>query len=186
MHGDNDPFTYGDNPAPGFTITAGNLNVTDVIQISAAPHYQGIGIYFNGNSGGTDCIDASSYTGVQFDISGTNMGPGCTIQFSTTDSEHSDSARLNAAGTGPNDPKASGAAGSYSPQLTISQLMSNPTTIQVPFNDSAEASGSPGTPLDSMKIEGVQWQLTTPMASDGGPTECNLNINLANIKFYKD
>jgi hypothetical protein len=179
-------FTYGDTPAPSYTITGTALNVTDVVQISAANHYQGIGIYFNGDTAGTECIDASSFTGVQFDISGSLTGANCTMQFSINDSEHSDSSKLNTAGTGPNDPKAAGPQGSYAPQLAVTAAqISAGTTIKAPFTGTgAPSGGSPATGIDTMKIEGVQWQMTTPLPADGGPTECNLNVNISNVKFY--
>ena len=38
-------FTYGDTPKPVFTqVTAGGVNVTDVVQIDSKAHYQGFGI----------------------------------------------------------------------------------------------------------------------------------------------
>jgi hypothetical protein len=183
IHGDNDPFTYGDTPAPTFSITGGMLTVMDTVQIDAKNHYQGVGIYFNGNAAGTDCLDGHAYTGVQFDISGSLMGANCTMQFSINDSEHGDSSVLKADGT-PNDPKAAGPKGSYSPQLAITsaQLTTASQTIKVPFTGTS--GGSPSAPVDPTKLTGVQWQMTVPLAADGGATECVWNINLANVKFY--
>jgi len=181
-------FVYGDaNPQPTYTVASNQLNITDDVQVTGKNHYQGVGIYFNGNTAGTDCINASAYTGIQFDISGSLTGTGCGLVFSINDSEHGDSSTLNAAGTGPNDPKAAGPQGSYPPQLSIpsSSLTSTAVTIKVPFTGAgAPAGGSPATPIDPTKIEGVQWQLATPLAAAGGATECNLNINVANVQFY--
>jgi hypothetical protein len=194
MHGDNDPFTYGDNPPPSFTPSPGFVEVIDNIVISPTQnHYQGFGIYFNGNSDGTDCIDASSYTGVQFDISGTLVGDNCTVQFSINDSEHADSTVLKTAGvdaSGPNDPKASGPKGAYAPQLQIGpMIMAATTTIKVPFTGTGTDVPSGGLPadtaIDTKRIEGVQWQMTTPKMADGGATECDLDVKIANVKFYK-
>ena len=140
---------------------AGSVNVMDTVQLTAAAHYQGFGMYFNGNSAGTDCIDAHTYTGVQFDISGSLTGTGCTMQFSINDSEHAiDSLKSNA---GTDDPKAAGPKGSYAPQLPITsaQLTSTSTTVKVPFTGaSAPTGGSPATAIDPTKIEGVQWQMS--------------------------
>jgi hypothetical protein len=189
-HGDNDPFTYGSTPKPTFTLGSGSVNVTDTVQIAGGPYYQGFGIYFNGNSAGTDCINASSYTGVQFDLSGSLTGTGCAMVFSINDSEHADSSVLNSAGTAPNDPKASGPKGSYAPQeaISASQITTPVQTIKVPFTGPAFANGaaSPATAVDPTKVTGVQWQLATPTPStgDGGATECVWNITLANVKFY--
>jgi hypothetical protein len=185
-------FRYGDTPAPLYTEADGAVNVTDTVQVGAANHYQGFGIYFNGDSTGHDCIDATSYTGIQFDISGSLTGALCTMQFSINDSEHADSTVLKVKddpAMGPNDPKASGPMGSYAPQLQImmSQITSSSTTIKVPFSGAGAPTGGspPDTALDVKKIEGVQWQMTTPLLGDGSATECALDITLKNVKFYK-
>ena len=70
----------------------------------------GVGIYFNGNAAGTDCIDGTAYTGVQFDISGTTSAPAARTQYSTNDSAHSNNAT---------DPKGSGDSTVYAPQATL-------------------------------------------------------------------
>jgi hypothetical protein len=175
-------FVYGDSPLPGYAISSGMVNVTDSVQISASSHYQGFGIYFNGNASGTDCVNASGYTGIEFDISGTLMGIGCSIQYSTNDSEHADSTAQNTTMTGPNDLKASGPKGSYAPQIQIPQLTSTPMTIRAPF--STAIGGSPNQPLDPTRLDGIQWQISSPTASDGGSTECVWNMSLSNVSFY--
>lgn len=172
-------FSYGDTPPPTFTIAGGMVNVMDTVQISAKNHYQGFGLYFNGNAAGTDCVDGHAYTGVQFELSGSLTGTGCTMQFSILDSEHADITAST-----PTDPKAAGPKGSYAPQLQITsaQLTSTLTPVMVPFT--TPSGGSPATPLDPTKLTGVQWQLSTPVLADGGPTECVWDINIANVKFY--
>jgi hypothetical protein len=172
-------FPYGDNPQPTFTIEGGMVNVTDTVQIDTKNHYQGFGIYFNGNAAGTDCLDAHTYTGVEFDLSGSLTGAGCTMQFSINDSEHA-----NPAASSPPDPKAGGMSTSYAPQLQITsaQLTSTATPIMVPFTE--PTGGSPSSGVDPTKLTGVQWQLSVPVASDGGATECVWNFNISNLKFY--
>jgi hypothetical protein len=181
-------YTYGSTPAPTFTIGTGMVTVTDIVQVAGGPHYNGFGLYMNGNSGGTDCVDASSFTGVQFDLSGSLTGTGCAMVFSINDSEHADMTN----GTPP-DPKAGGPKGSYAPQLAItsSQLTTAVQTIKVPFTGTgspsfANGAASPATAIDPMKLTGIQWQLATPTPAtgDGAATECDWTINLANIKFY--
>jgi len=179
-------FTYGSTPKPTYTISGGMVNVMNTVQIDASNHYQGFGIYMNGNATGTDCVNASAFTGVQFDLSGSLTGTGCAMVFSINDSEHADPAAST-----PADPKAGGPAGSYAPQLAImaSQITSTAMTIKVPFTGAgspafAGGAASPATAVDPMKLTGVQWQMATPKAADGGSTECVWNINLANVKFY--
>lgn len=170
-------FTYGDIPKPTYSIAGNQVNVMDSIQISSAAHYQGFGLYFNGNAAGTDCVDAHTYTGIQFDLSGTLTGVGCTMQFSILDSEHADPTTST-----PADPKSGGIKGDYAPQLAITTLTSAPTTLKVPY--STPAGGMPSAAVDPTKLTGVQWQLSVPVATDGGATECDWNINITNVKFY--
>jgi hypothetical protein len=171
--------TYGPTATdhPMYSIGGGTLDIIDNVGVGSKAQYVGLVIYFNGSADGTECVDASAYTGVQFDISGTLMGPGCSIQYSTNDSEHADA-------TATGDPKASGPSGSYAPQLPIPSIMPSPQTMMVPFADPGLNPGSPSTPIDKTKITGVQWQMTVPAASDGGPTECDLNLTVDNVKFY--
>ncbi len=185
-------YTYGDTPQPNYTPMAGSIEITDNVVVSSKNHYQGFGLYFNGNSTGTDCIDASTYTGIQFDVSGTLVGDLCTVQFSINDSEHADSTvpKSGASADGsfvPNDPKASGPAGAYAPQLQIGPMITSAgTTIQVPFKGTgAPTGGMPMQAIDVKKIEGIQWQLTTPLMGDGAASECDLDMTIKNIKFYK-
>jgi hypothetical protein len=186
-------FTYGDTPPPNYSVTPGSVEVIDNVVVSGSNHYQGFGIYFNGNSAGTDCIDASAYTGIQFDISGSLVGDLCTVQFSINDSEHGDSTRPDTSKSTdgsfvPNDPKASGPAGAYAPQLQIGpMIMSSTTTIKVPFapGTGAPTGGMPTSAIDPKRIEGVQWQLTTPLMGDGAASECDMDITITNVKFYK-
>jgi len=179
-------FTYGDTPKPTATPGTGMVTVMDTVQIDSKAHYQGFGIYLNGNAAGTDCVNGSSFTGIQFDLSGSLTGTGCAMVFSINDSEHADPASST-----PPDPKAGGAAGSYAPQLAItaSQISSTVMTIKVPFTGTGSpafsgGAASPATAVDPTKLTGVQWQMAVPVASDGGATECVWNLNIANVKFY--
>ena len=173
-------FTYGAAPQPTYTISAGMVNVTDTIEISAAN--QGFGIYFNGNAAGTNCVDASSYAGVSFSLSGSLMGTGCAMQFAINDSEHDQIL------PGVVDPKAAGPVGSYPPQLSITsaELTSTTVTIMVPFaGANAPTGGSPAIPIDPSKLVSLLWQMSTPVASGGGAAECVWNINVSNVRFYQ-
>src|SRR4051794_38785048 len=82
-------FAYPSPGGPMAVVTGGALRVTATTTGMTDPQYWGAGIYFNGNAAGTDCVDATAHTGIQFDISGTIGGTGCTAQYSTNDSIHS-------------------------------------------------------------------------------------------------
>jgi len=161
-------------PAPGpmTEFTGGAMHVTATTTGMMMPQYWGVGIYFNGNPVGTDCIDATAHTGVQFDVSGSVSGTGCTVQYSTNDSEHTDNSL---------DPKGDGPAGSYAPQGMFT-VAATPTTIMMPFNGpSAPSGGSPATPVDKAKLTGVQWQFTT---AEGLDQSCVVDITIDNVRFF--
>jgi hypothetical protein len=158
---------------PIATITNGGLHVTAQTKGTTTPQFWGAGIYFNGNPGGTECIDGSVHFGVQFDVSGALTGDGCTLQYSTNDSAHLENAIDPAKGSGP--------AGSYPPQAAFSPAATT-TTIMMPFTGPAAPSGgSPAIAIDSAKLVGVQWQLTTPAVP--GAT-CSLDLTIDNVRFF--
>lgn len=174
-------FAYGAAPQPTYTISAGTVNVADTIEIGATSQIQGLGVNLNGNAAGTDCVDASSYTGVSFSLSGSLIGTGCSMQFAINDSEHDQII------PGVVDPKAGGPAGSYPPLLSITsaELVSTAVTIKVPFaGTTAPVGGSPSTSIDPSKLVGLLWQMSTPVASGGGAAECVWNIDVSNVRFY--
>ncbi len=167
--------TYGGIGAPTYSEAGGQLTITQARVATSAAQYVGLVLYFNGNSAGTDCIDAHTYTGVQFDLSGTISG--CTLQYSTNDSVH----EVYAA----DDTKGACASGCYAEQLSINSIASAPpATIKVAFDDTTLNPGSPTTPIDSTKITGIQWQFTIPALTDGGNPECDATLNIDNVKFY--
>jgi hypothetical protein len=163
-------FTYG--PGPTAMVVGGAWNVTATSTGMTAAQYWGAGIYFNGNSAGTDCVNGAAHTGIQFDISGSVSGTGCTVQFSINDSEHSNNA---------SDPKGAGDSTSYAPQLAIpvANITSTPTTMMVAFTQ--PTGGSPASAVDPTKLTGVQWQFTT---AAGTTNSCMVDITIDNVKFY--
>jgi len=164
-------FTYGSGIMT--MVVDGAWHVTATSTSMTAAQYWGAGIYFNGNSAGTDCVDATAFVGIQFDIKGTITGTGCGVQFSTNDSAHSNNAT---------DPKGAGDSTSYAPQLDITTMITAAgATIKVPFTGTgAPSGGNPALAVSKDKLTGVQWQLTTP-ASMG----CMLDLTIDNVKFYQ-
>lgn len=167
-------FTYaaGGGAGPTAEATGGALHVTAMTMGMPAAQYWGVGIYFNGNPTGTDCIDATAHTGVAFDVSGTVGGAGCTLQYATNDSSHTDNTF---------DPKGAGPPGSYAPQAAF-EVTSTPTTIMMPFaGTGAPTGGSPAIPVDKSRLTGVQWQFTTPAGMD---QSCTVDITIDNVRFF--
>jgi hypothetical protein len=168
--------TFGGMVAPTYTTTGGTLNIMENATPGTAAAYPGLVIYFNGNTAGTDCIDAHSYMGVKFDIKGTLMN--CTMQYSNNDAAHGDSTQTG-------NTKASGPAGSYPPQIGVTPTAAN-QTLMIPFTGSnAPTGGSPMSAVDPTKITGIQWQFTVPAAGgDAGSAACMANLTIDNIAFY--
>src|SRR4030095_12803213 len=79
------PFTYG-SPAPTATVEGGKGHITLNPPGTAKNQPLGAATCFNGNADGTHCVDATGHTGVQFDIAGSVMGTGCSMQYATNDS----------------------------------------------------------------------------------------------------
>lgn len=150
----------GSTAAPTYSISGGALNITESGTPNAAPQYVGTVLYFN------DCINASSFTGVKFDISGTMTG--CTMQYSTNFME--DDANSS-------DPKGSCTASScYAPQKTVTPTTTS-TTVSVPFVGGGTG-GAPVTTVDTAALTGIQWQFTI------GTANCVANVSVTNITFY--
>jgi len=164
-------FTYG-SPAPVAAVTGGAWHITLTAPGTASAQYLGVGIYFNGNSAGTACIDATAYTGIQFDVMGSITGTMCSAQYSTNDSAHSNSA---------SDPKGAGDSTSYAPQAPLT-VASTVTTVMMPFSGTgAPTGGSPAVAVDKTKLTGVQWQFTV---GAGTTSNCAVDLTIDNVKFY--
>ncbi len=171
-------YSYG-TPTPTAAIASGNLTISlsNGVNTGTSTAYIGAGLYFNGNTAGNDCVDASTYTGISFDMSGSFSG--CAMNFSINDSEHT-----SPSSSTPPDPKASCTAAScYAPQLTVAST-DLPKTYMVPFaGTGAPSGGGPATAIDPMKLEGVGWNFSVPPGADAGG--CKIDLTIKNLKFYK-
>jgi len=173
-------YVYSSPPgaSPSTSIVNGKWHVTaTTVGMASAAQYWAFGIYLKGNAAGTDCVDAGPYIGqptggVQFDLSGTIAGTGCSAQYSTVDSAHLDHAL---------DPRGIAGSSDYAPQAAL-----NPTgvvqTIKMPLTGTgAPTGGSPQIGVDREKLTGVQWQFTTAAGTAGG---CSFDFTIDNVKFY--
>ncbi len=169
-------FTYA-APATGSgpmaTITDGALHVSATTTGTAmTAQYWGVGIYFNGNTLPTDCINAFGFVGVQFDIAGIVSGNGCSVQYATNDSAHMDATL---------DPKGSGPPGAYSPQAPLA-IPPTSTTMMMPFTGPlAPSGGNPAIAVDPFRLVGVQWQFTT---LPGVENSCVVDLTIDNVRFF--
>jgi hypothetical protein len=143
--------------------------------VTAAVNYEGFGLYLASSS----CLDASSYTGIAFDFSG-SLG-GCNFQtginFSGDDATSNDAVRGACSGS---------ASQCYGPSADVTSAALAATaaapTIRVPFT--AFSGGMPTPTADPSTIVAVQWQLTAPLGStDAGG--CAADFTVKNVAFYK-
>jgi hypothetical protein len=163
-------FTYAapGQKAPTATLTPDGLGmqVAGGFTPPLNGNWEGFGLFFEG----TSCIDASAYTGVQFDFAG-DLG-GCKLSVGTSfsaDLSHADdSARGACSGTD---------SSCYGP---FAAVVPSTTTVKVPF--SAMSGGSPQSAPDRSTIVDVVWQLSAPTGADGG--SCAASFTVENVSFY--
>jgi hypothetical protein len=160
--------TYSDpaGASPTMTFENGTAHMVENAAATGSPRYVGFVIYFN------DCINASTFTGLQFTVSGTMTG--CTLQLSANYSENDNMASDPAKGSCSMPP----AADCYSNQKAVTGVSTTPSTVQVPW--SGFTGGVPSGPTDSTQLTGVQWQLTIP----AGTGTCAADISITDVKFY--
>jgi hypothetical protein len=139
-----------------------------IAQTAAAGNdYVGAGLYYNS----TQCMDASAFTGVAFDVAG-DLG-GCTLALSMLISDDlpvaEDSGRGACHGTD---------STCYGPSIIVRP---GPTTLRVPF--SALTGGTPLYKVKASVLIGVAWQLlgATGLSSGAG---CTASISIENASFY--
>jgi hypothetical protein len=163
-------YTYAatDLTAPAVVTSTGSLVATIATGpvTTAGNNYAGFGISFNA------CTDASTYSGVKFNISGT-LSTGCTIQFSATFSE--DAAPSSTAPVGRDS-----CTGSCYPPSKIFALPATATDVTVNFAD--VTGGAPLMVIDKARLTGIQWQLNVPATTDAGGG-CTGSVTIDNVVF---
>jgi hypothetical protein len=153
-------------PTATLTADGAGIQITGGFVPPLDGNWEGAGLFFDGAS----CIDASMYTGVQFDLSG-DLG-SCALAFGASfsgDLSHAD------------DPERGSCAGTdstcYGP---LASVASGATLIKVPF--SSLTGGAPVAKLDPATIVEVEWELSAPTGADGG--SCSANFTVENVAFY--
>jgi hypothetical protein len=155
---------WGGSAQPTWSVDGDTLTLTENGTATTAAQYVGAVLYFN------KCVDAVSFSGVEFTISGTMSG--CTLVYSANYSGTTDSA-VDQKGTCVK----SGTTGCYAPQKSLT-VSSSPTQVRIGWDDTT--GGSPVGPIDESKLTGLQWQFTIP----GGTGTCSASITISNLKFY--
>ncbi|HXJ20085.1 MAG TPA: hypothetical protein VMT03_07620 [Polyangia bacterium] len=155
---------------PTYSVDSGTLTLMETSSQGATPQYVGVTLYF------FSCVDASAYSGVEFTVSG-SVSSMCRLVFGANDVAHDDHA---------SDSKGTCDAGSncYAPNMVVpGTISSTPTTVKVPW---IMGGSVPDVPLDPGQLTGIQWQFTIDPAPDGGtPEDCNAQLAISDVKFYK-
>ncbi|MES1206373.1 MAG: hypothetical protein ABUS79_10590 [Pseudomonadota bacterium] len=143
--------------------------------ITGATNYMGFGLYY----ASADCLDAASYTGVQFELAG-SLG-GCYLALGanfTGDAFRGD------------DPGRGGCMGSdstcYGPSADVTAQAAGGAdagvVVKVPF--ATLSAGMPIGTLDPSTIVTLQWQLSaSTLGTDAGG--CSADFTVKNVAFYK-
>ncbi|HVT10111.1 MAG TPA: hypothetical protein VHO67_21770 [Polyangia bacterium] len=158
--------------------------------VSGASNYMGFGLYYSSNQ----CLDATSYTGVQFEFSG-SLG-SCALAFG---------ANFSGDTFDGDDPSRGGCQGSeascYGPSADVTRQTAVTAdaggaaadgggtdagaagvVVKVPF--SKLTAGVPLSGLDPGTLVTVQWQLSaSTLAGDAGG--CAADFTVKNVAFYK-
>ena len=153
---------------PVATATADGNGIEIVDSFSPADgggNYAGVGLYFVG----TMCLDASTYTGIQFDFAG-DLG-GCALALGSASSGDLDSVVNPGRGA-----CTAGASSCYGPSAPVTPAAA--TTVKIPFT--ALAGGMPVSALDPSTLVTVQWQLAPPASGT-----CAADFTVSNVAFYK-
>jgi hypothetical protein len=154
-----------------YTATGGKLNLTENHGAEQDTQYDDLIFDF------VECVDATSFAGVEFTLSGSVSG--CTMQYSTNFTEDTRND-----GTANSDPKGSCQPSlssiCYSPQIEITAT-TTATTIQAPWvNPSFYLLGNPvPSPNDPARLTSVQWQFTIPARAT-----CLADVTISNLGFY--
>jgi collagen type VII alpha len=146
-------------------VTAGALKFTGMVEAPTTANmypYNGFSLYVNGPG----CMDASSYTGITFKISG--LTGTCTLEFGFSDSAHTLMSSDRDRG--------SAASGAYAAGYAVTAA-----TTGVNFGTAPTSPGSPTTAVDPMKLIGIQFQFKP--ASSTATTACTGSFTLDDVKL---
>jgi len=135
-----------------------NMHVTGTVM-----DYAGFGMSFD------ICVDATAFTGIQFDLWGTSTSTVFQIQTSEDQNKAYD------------DPKAVcdvAVSGECAiPASRIQTVMTEQTTVQLPFADFS--GGVPVSTVSTNQLIGLQWQFEC-----GNAEGCPVDVRIDNVTFY--
>src|SRR5690606_21465762 len=134
-----------------------NLHITGTVN-----DYAGFGMWFG------PCTDASGYSGIQFDVSGTPGEAGSLVlQVQTSENAPIDEENM----------RGECEADCANPQATIEELSEEVTTVQLAWADFT--GGSPVDSLSPNQLLALQFQ-----AECETDEMCQVDVTIDNLQFY--
>jgi hypothetical protein len=149
------------------TLTGGQLVFTATLEAPTTADmypFNGFVIFMSS----MQCIDASRYTGVSFDLA---LSGSCQTLFEFNDSEHTLASNDTYRGTCPVSTTTC-----FNSQFGVSSGHN-----KIPFNGVPLINGQPTAAVDPRKLIGLQWQFGIPT---GSTTACSASLTLDNVSFY--
>jgi hypothetical protein len=137
----------------------------DVVSPGSAPSYGGGGMHFD------SCVNTTTYTGVQYTLTGSSGG--CTVYFDLqTYSQQALRER--------------GGCASYCYHFPRKAVVPGATPITVRFSE-LEGTGIPASAAAmASEIMGMRWQLElAPGEVDAGHNDCSFSLTVDDVKFVK-
>jgi hypothetical protein len=131
--------------------------------------YAGIGLSFS------VCATVTSFSQVQFTVSGSWEGCDMELQVKTFDQQP-----INQTPAGGCYQDASAGCYNFPVKRKVSAPSAEPTTVVVPFSELSNWSDA-----NAAQVVGMQWQFTaaTPDPGADPSTGCNIEVNVTGIKF---
>jgi len=144
-------------------VDGGVFTFSGEVDSSAGSSYAGGGMHFD------SCVNTTTYTGVQYTLTGSTGG--CTISF---DLETYSQQPINDRG----------GCASYCYRFPNTLVTPRSTPITVLFSDLA-GTGIPGSAAAmASEIMGMRWQLElAPGQVDAGQTSCTFSLTVDDVKF---
>jgi hypothetical protein len=149
------------------SLTSGQLIFTATLETPTTADmypYNGFVVYMSS----AECINASQYTGVSFDLA---LSGSCATLFEFNDSEHTLATNDVYRGTCPLSTTTC-----FNSQFSVSSGHN-----RIPFSGTPLVNGQPTAAVDPRKLIGLQWQFGIPTGSSTG---CTASLTLDNVSFY--
>jgi hypothetical protein len=159
---------YQGDTASAITATVDNTVADPALHLAATVTtggYSGYVMWFG------PCVDASAYSGISFDISGSLGGATLAFQVQMNDDYPIDVANKKGACTGGSWTQT--ACWNNRAAVTVT---ADPTTVS--FTWAELTGGYPTTPIDPRQLLGIQWE-----ANCSGAAACVVDLTLDNVQF---